>query len=121
MKAPAGIVPDQDTERLRQLALVYLRHADAPRALALGISALRYGPATPNLMLLIANAFLKVGEPEQALAALSRFETPETLLSRMPSEVELVAYRAMTARALHRLGHTEAARDILLPAEGEAQ
>lgn len=101
------------TRLVASLALMYLRHDDAPRALALGLAAMRGGPVSPRLALLVAQAFLKTGDAEQALAVLSRFEGTAEMLARAPSGEEMRSMRILRAKASHRQGRTSEALEML--------
>jgi Flp pilus assembly protein TadD len=92
------------------LAVLHLRHDDAPRALALGLAALKFGDARPHVLLLVAQAFLRTGDAEQALAALHR------LAETGPGDVERAAAALLEAKARFRQGDTEEARARLLEA-----
>ena len=100
------------------LALMYLRHDDAPRALALGLAAMRGGAVPPKLALLVAQAFLKTGDAEQALAVLSRFDGDASLLSQPPTEAERASMRILRAKAAFRQGDTATAQALLEQAKG---
>lgn len=97
------------------LARLYWRHGDVPRALALGLAAMQAGPATPELALVVAASFLGTDDPEQALAALSRFEGPGRLATE-PTRPQMAAAALLRAKALHRRGEAEAAREALAEA-----
>ncbi len=98
------------------LALLYLRHGDAPRALALGIAAMRLARPEPRLVLLVAAAFLRTGEPEQTLAALTALEGSGRLAS-VPEPIERAAAAVLRAKALYRLGDPAGARRALAEAQ----
>lgn len=98
---------------LSSLGLVYLQHGDELRALVLGLSALSLGDASPRTGLLIADALLKKGDPEQTLAVLSRFEGTAEKLSNPPNETETKAKDYLKAIALYRCGDLAAAKMAL--------
>lgn len=97
------------------LARLYLRHGDAARALALGLAAMRLAPPEPRLVLLVAATFLRTGEPEQTLAALSAIDSG-TRVAHPPDTREQAAAAFLRAKALHRLGDPEGARKALAAA-----
>ena len=109
------------------LALLYLRHNDPARALALGLAAMKMGPVAPPVALLVATAFLRSGDPEQAAAALTRLERGVTGsaagdLTRAPQPRERAAAALLTAKIRFRQGDAEGARVALeaaRPAEPE--
>ncbi|MEL6477474.1 MAG: hypothetical protein AAFR17_09110 [Pseudomonadota bacterium] len=75
--APGGSPPSGPWHReardaLHSIATLYLKHREPARALTLLLTALHLGPATKSLLLATASAFLDVGQPEQARAALDR-------------------------------------------------
>lgn len=90
------------------LATLYYRHNDFPRALALGIMALKYGSDTSQTVLLVAACFLKTGEAQQAEAVLTRLE------NRDLSTDERQALTYLKAKIEFRLGNTDDARSLLL-------
>ncbi len=101
---------------IASLALMYLRHSDAPRAVALGIAAMKLAPASPALALTVGTAFLRVGDADQALAVLSRFDGDAARLSVGPDTLERIAAMTLTAKAYHRLGQPDRARAVLAQA-----
>jgi len=110
--------PDLATRDLvAGLGLMYLRHGDPSRALALGMAAMMVGAPSPALALMIADAFLKVGDPEQAEAVLSRFRTdPDTLLSDAPTDVQWAACCALEAKVAWFAGRSDEAKTLLAKA-----
>ena len=103
---------------IASLALLYLRHNDPARALALGIAAMKMGAVTPPVALLVATAFLRAGDPEQAAAALSRIDRSESGarpgdLSRPPDDRERAAAALLRAKIRFRLGDVDGARAAL--------
>lgn len=90
------------------LAMLYHRHNDPARALALGVMALRYGCNAPRTVLLVASCFLKTGDAEQALAALSRLDgvSPQ-------DTTQQAALAFLKAKALFRLGAYDEARVLM--------
>ncbi len=98
---------------LARLGLIYLHHGDAARSLVLGLAALAMGDNSPPTMLMIASAFLKAGDAEQAMAALSRFDVDASKLSRAPSLAERAACDWLRARTLFRLGDRPGALRML--------
>ncbi len=129
--AETGVAPDPEASALiGALALMYLRHDDAPRALALGLAAMqRARVPPPRLILLVASAFLRTGAPEQAVAVLSRLDNPGRPnlpggqngpdgLSDAISDAEARAVAVLRAKAAFRTGDTDAARTWLAEALG---
>ena len=110
MGAPAG-------DLVASLALMYLRHADAPRALALGLAAMKQGPVRAELALLVATAFLRTGDPEQALAVLERFDFAPDGFPVPPDTDERAAALVLKAKAEHRRGQSMAAQAYLAEAQ----
>lgn len=111
----AGVDPEADARAaaaVGALARLYLRHGDAPRALALGLAAIRLAPPEPGLVLVAAAAFLQTGDPEQARAALERMGRSDAM-ARPPRPVEEAGAAVLTAKALNREGDRAAARDAL--------
>lgn len=90
------------------LAMLYHRHNDHARALALGVMALRYGCEAPRTAMLVASCFLKSGDAEQALAALSRLDGAKTL-----TDEEQAATAFLRAKAQFRLGAYDEARALM--------
>ena len=124
MKAFVAPEPDQQSsDTVLSLALIYLRHNQPDRALALGIAAMTFGPITPRMALLVADAFLRNGDAEQALAILSRFEGEGGQLSPAPDDLQQAAAHVLLAKAHQRVGDGAAARSHLAKAaaySGEA-
>lgn len=94
---------------LGDLAMLYHRHNDPARALALGVMALRYGCTAPRTAMMVASCFLKTGDAEQALAALSRLDALRADLA--PQQQSAVAF--LEAKAQYRLGQYDTARDLM--------
>lgn len=112
------VAPEPDLKSfdvVANLALIYLRHGQPDRAAALGIAAMAFGPITPQLGLIAADAFLRSDEPEQADAILSRFWTKGMLRSE-PDMLQLKAAHILQAKALHKTGDTTGARKELAKA-----
>lgn len=95
---------------LSALALMYLHHDDAPRALVLALTAFAMGDTSPSTALLLAKALLKAGDPAQVLAVLSRFDGDASTLSRAPTETEIAAKSYIAALAHFRLGDKDLAK-----------
>jgi tetratricopeptide (TPR) repeat protein len=93
------------------LAMLYHRHNDPARALALGVMALRYGCEAPRTALLVASCFLKTGDAEQALAALSRLDGAKGLGAEEQSAIAF-----LRAKAQFRLGAYDDARALMAQA-----
>lgn len=106
-----------DGDLVASLALMYLRHADAPRALALGLAAMKQGPVRAELALLVATAFLRTGDAEQALAVLERFDFAPSGFPVPPRDEERAAALVLKAKAEHRRGETMAAQACLAEAQ----
>lgn len=95
-------------DALHALARLNLRHCNPERALILLLVALHIAPPTRSLLCATAAAFLGVGNPEQALAALDRVardfgETRENAVLRARTVMRLEglsAGRIVMARAL---------------------
>lgn len=102
-----------DARLIGALALMYLRHDDPARALALGLAAMRCTPVPPRLALLVGTAFLRTGEVEQALAVLERFENGAPGLSPAPCRATLRAVQILRAKSAHRQGRRDEARALL--------
>ncbi|MFV0386017.1 hypothetical protein [Paracoccus sp. (in: a-proteobacteria)] len=103
-------------EVMASLALIYLRHSDAARAMVLGLAAMAMGDLSPATVLTVAESMLLAGDPQQSLAVLSRFdryETAQTGLSMPPDTAQLAARHYISARVLFRLDDTEGARAAL--------
>lgn len=114
MTQALAVSPDTKSRDLvATLALIYLRHGQPERALPLGISAMAMGAPTPELALTIASAFLSCENPEQAEAILSRFFTNEPLLDGIPSDLQLAAAHALSAKIANRTGDRKAAKEAL--------
>lgn len=103
----------RDAQLIGSLALMYLRHDDAPRALALGLAAMKREPVAPKLALLVGTAFLSVGDVEQALAALARFENGAAGMEPSPCQNTLRSVQILRAKAAYRQGRTDEARALL--------
>lgn len=103
----------RDARLIGALALMYLRHDDPARALALGLAAMRCEPVPPQLALLVGTAFLRTGDVEQALAVLERFENGAPRLSPAPCRTTFRAVQILRAKAAHRQGRKEEARALL--------
>jgi len=93
------------------LAMLYHRHNDPARALALGVMALRYGCEAPRTAMLVASCFLKTGDAEQALAALSRLDGAKGLAVDQRSAIAF-----LRAKAQFRLGAYDEARALMAQA-----
>lgn len=98
---------------LGSLALLYHRHGDPARALALGLAAMQAGRITPELGLLVAASFLKTGDGQQTLATLSRFRDTPHRLSHDPDDTQWAACEMLTAKALYRIGDVAGAQAAL--------
>lgn len=119
---------------LSALALLYLRHAAAPRAMVLGLAAMAMGDLRPQTILLVAEALLQAGDPEQALTVLGRLDLdgvpgadpagqpgaqlPDAMAQPGEPQVEgpvtdyhLAARDFLTARVLMRRGDVDSARE----------
>lgn len=117
---------------LSALALLYLRHAAAPRAMVLGLAAMAMGDLRPQTILLVAEALLQAGDPEQALTVLGRLDLdgvpgvvdrpdpqlPDAMAAPGEPQVEgpvtdyhLAARDFLTARVLMRRGDVDSARE----------
>lgn len=103
----------RDAQLVGSLALMYLRHDDPARALALGLAAMRSEPVPPRLLLLVGTAFLRTGDVEQALAVLSRFENGADGLSPSPNTATLQSVQILKAKAAYRQGRPDEARALL--------
>lgn len=103
----------RDAQLISSLALMYLRHDDAPRALALGLAAMRCDPVPPRLALLVTTAFLRVGDVAQALAVLSRFENGAEGFATAPCQMTLQSVQILRAKAAFRQGRPDEARAML--------
>ena len=103
----------RDAQLIGSLALMYLRHDDAPRALALGLAAMKSEPVAPRLALLVGTAFLRTGDVEQALAVLTRFENGAEGMEPSPCRTTLRSVQILRAKAAYRQGRTEEARALL--------
>lgn len=103
-------------EVLSSLALIYLRHGDPARAMVLSLAAMSMGDLTPSTILIVAESMLRAGDPEQALAVLTRFERgsdqPGALI-KQPTPAEHAARHYIIARVLYRRGDNEGARAAL--------
>lgn len=108
-------LPREHGQTLSALGLVYLRHGDPARAMVLGLAAMTMGDLAPATILLVAEAMLSAGDPEQAMTVLSRFDRPGAT-SRPPDRPERAARHYLTARVLHRRGDSDAARAELIRA-----
>lgn len=99
---------------LSALALLYLRHAAAPRAMVLGLAAMAMGDLRPQTILLVAESLLQAGDPEQALTVLGRLE-PDAGdgLSEPVNGYHVAARDYLTARVLMRRGDEAGAREAL--------
>ena len=106
-----------DGDLVASLALMYLRHADAPRALALGLAAMKQGPVRAELALLVATAFLRTGDADQALAVLERFDFGPEGFPVPPGRDERAAALVLKAKAEHRRGQSMAAQACLAEAQ----
>lgn len=116
------VTPEPDVHSfnvISNLALIYLRQGQPDRALALGVAAMAFGPVTPELALITADAFLRTGQHEQADAILSRFWAPD-LLKSSPSPEQLCAANILLAKALQKGGDTQGARKALAQANSLA-
>ncbi|RMC34923.1 tetratricopeptide repeat protein [Paracoccus alkanivorans] len=96
-------------EVLASLGLIYLRHGDPARAMVLGLAAMSMGDLSPKTILMIGEAMLLAGDPQQASAVLSRFDRDDGLATP-PSQAERAARHYIAARIHDRLGETERAR-----------
>ncbi len=103
----------RDATLIGALALMYLRHDDPARALALGLAAMRSEPVSPRLALLVGTAFLRTGDVEQALAVLSRFENGAEGLTPEPCQSTLQSVQILRAKAAFRQGRVDEARALL--------
>jgi len=101
---------------ISSLAVLYYRHNDPARALAFGLAAMRLGLVTPQVVLLVAASFLKTGDAEQALAALSRFDNSAARFAEKPTGAQQSAAALLKAKALFRTGALTEARELLLSA-----
>ncbi|AGT08868.1 tetratricopeptide repeat protein [Paracoccus aminophilus] len=88
---------------LSALGLVYLRHNDPARAMVLGLAAMTMGDLSAATVLMVAEAMLVGGDPEQALTVLGRFERPGGL-DIAPNPTERAACHYLLARILHHRG-----------------
>ena len=108
MRMTSAPQPSVRSARLvADLATLYHRHDDPARALALGLAALRFGDARPELCLLVASCFLRTGDAEQALAALGRLDR-----QAIAPTIEAAAC-LLEAKARHRQGDADLARGLL--------
>lgn len=105
---------------LASLGLIYLRHGDPARAMVLGLAAMAMDELSPATILLVAEAMLGAGDPEQALAVLTRFDRAGGM-SAEPNPAERGARHYITARILFRRGETDAARTELQHAQDAAR
>ena len=106
----------QHGQVLSSLALIYLRHGDPARAMVLSLAGMAMGDLTPSTILIVAEAMLRAGDPEQAMTVLTRFDRkPDQpgALSHAPNQAEIAARHYITARILHRRGDNEGARAAL--------
>ena len=120
--ADAALVPEGGDaavhgRHLSALALIYLRHAAPARAMVLGLAAMTMGDLRPQTVLLVAEALIEAGDPEQALAVLARFDDDPSIDAGSPARLDVPATQAqiaarhyLTARVLYRQGRPEAAR-----------
>ena len=96
---------------LCSLALLYHRHGASERALLFGLAAAKLGVWTPSLALTLGSLFLRLGEPDQAQAVLSRFQDDGELLDGNPTQTETLHALKLMARTALRLGNKEKAQD----------
>ncbi|EFO31935.1 conserved hypothetical protein [Roseibium sp. TrichSKD4] len=86
-------------EFLTTLAVLYHRHGCWDRSLLYAITAAKLNLWSPRLVLVMASSFLKLDEPEQAIAVLSRFETGEDSTEFKPNLAEQICAFALLRRA----------------------
>ncbi|WBU57195.1 tetratricopeptide repeat protein [Paracoccus sediminicola] len=103
-------LPREHGRTLAGLGLVYLRHNHPARAMVLGLAAMSMGDLRPATILMVGEAMLAAGDPEQALSVLSRFDRDDGL-EETPSQAERAARHYLAARVLYRRGNIEAAQD----------
>ena len=107
ISADAPAVSGRSARIIAASATLYYRHNDSARALTLGVMAMRYGENSAQVVMLVASCFLKVGDAEQAEAALTRLVADDL------TETEHAAALFLEAKIAFRKGDDDGARRLM--------